>query len=374
VTTIDPDHESRRNVYNRRVRELVCASGNPDLFPELNIPKSTVRGWLNGHFKTAVGTESVSRTERELYAEIAKLTRRVQVLHAVMRLLLTLVRVTGCRLDGERLPDGAEKMKLLTAIGKATKILALWSVLSVIGISKSRYHAWRRGGKACELTDRSSCPNKFTNQLTLSEVETIRQMATSEEYRHMPTSTLSRFAQRAGKVYASASTWLRLVRERGWRRPRTRIHPATPSVGIRANKPNEIWHLDVTIIRLLNGTKLYLHGVVDNFSRRLLAWKLEEKLSPTTTCQVLAEAAKYLPGVQSPVTVLTDSGVENVNGTVDAFLSDGLLKRVLAQVEIVESNSLVESWWRGLKHSWLFKYARQSGSGRASGRVLCAAV
>jgi transposase InsO family protein len=170
----------------------------------------------------------------------------------------------------------------------------------------------------------------------------------------MPTSTLSRFAQRAGKVYASASTWLRLIREGGWRRPRKRIHPAKPSVGIRASKPNEIWHLDVTVIRLLNGTKLYLHGVVDNFSRRLLAWKLAEKLSPTRTCEVLAEAARQLPEVQSPVTVLADSGVENVNDTVDQFLFGGTLKRVLAQVEIMASNSLVESWWRGLKHSWLY--------------------
>jgi len=47
-------------------------------------------------------------------------------------------------------------------------------------------------------------------------------------------------------------------------------------------------------------------------------------------------------------------GVENVNCTVDEFLANGILKRVLAQVEIVESNSLVESFWRGLKHSWLF--------------------
>ena len=100
----------------------------------------------------------------------------------------------------------------------------------------------------------------------------------------MPTSTLSRFAQRAGKVYASTSSGLRLIRERGWRRPRKRIHPARPSVGIRAGGPNEIWHLDVTVIKLLNGTKLYLHGVIDNFSRRLMAWKLEEKLSPRTTC------------------------------------------------------------------------------------------
>jgi len=132
------------------------------------------------------------------------------------------------------------------------------------------------------------------------EVEGIRQLATSDDFRHMPTSTLSRCAQRTGKVYASASTWLRLIRERGWRRSRTRVHLAKPKVRIRAS--NEIWHIDVTVIRLLNRTKLYLHGVVDNFSRRLLAWKLVEKLSPTTTCEVLAEVAKHLSEVQSPVT------------------------------------------------------------------------
>jgi len=35
-----------------------------------------------------------------------------------------------------------------------------------------------------------------------------------------------------------------------------------------------------------------------------------------------------------PVTLLTDSGVENVNVTVDRFLFGGILKRVPAQVEI----------------------------------------
>ena len=193
-----------------------------------------------------------------------------------MCLLLVLVRVTNCRLDGERLPDGAAKERLLRAIEKARQVIALASALKVIGLSLSRYHGWRRRDNACELTDRSSCPRKSPGQLTVLEIENIRELATSSEYRHMPTSTLSRFAQRAGKVHASASTWLRLIRERGWRRPRTRIHPAKPTVGIRASQPNEIWHLDVTVIRLLNGTKLCLHGVVDNFSRRLVTFYVRE--------------------------------------------------------------------------------------------------
>jgi len=146
----------------------------------------------------------------------------------------------------------------------------------------------------------------------------------------MPTSTLAVYAQRAGRVFASASTWLRLVRGRGWRRPRARVYPAKPKVGLRASRPNEIWHLDVTIIRLLDGTKLFLHAVLDNCSRRVLAWQLAEKLSPLTTCEILAEAAKYPRGPTPGVAVITDSGVENVNSTVDAALAGGPLRRVLA--------------------------------------------
>jgi hypothetical protein len=97
--TTDPDCLPGRNLYDPRVSELACATGNADLFPELKVPKSTLRGWLNGQFRTAVGTESVTRTEIELYSENAKLRRRVRVVQAVMCQLLVLIRVLGCRLE-----------------------------------------------------------------------------------------------------------------------------------------------------------------------------------------------------------------------------------------------------------------------------------
>jgi putative transposase len=344
----------QRNVDDPRVRELIRSTDNPDLFPELDVPRSTAAGWLRGEFKTALGIDLVSTAQAELHGENAKLKRRVLVLATVMRLLLVLVRVSGCRLTGDRLPEGKAKAEVLAAIAAAKKALSLKSVLRIMGLSPARFHAWRRLETACQLADRPSCPKTHPGQLTAQETGTIKEMVTSVEYRHMATSTLAVYAQRVGRVLASASTWTRLVRAHGWRRPRARVYPAKPKVGIRAKQPNEIWHLDVTVLCLLDGTRLYLHGVVDNFSRRVLAWRLAEKLDPSTTCQVLAEAAKNLQGGGSPVSVLTDSGVENVNDTVDEFLSGGLLRRVLAQVEILESNSLVEVWWRGLRHQGLY--------------------
>ena len=53
-------------------------------------------------------------------------------------------------------------------------------------------------------------------------------------------------------------------------------------------------------------------------------------------------------------TVVVDGGVENYNTAVDELVKSGILKRVLAQTEIRSSNSMIESWWRVLKHQWLY--------------------
>jgi hypothetical protein len=87
---------------------------------------------------------------------------------------------------------------------------------------------------------------------------------TSPDYRHVPTGTLAVLAQRLGTVCASPSTWYRLVRQHGWRRPRLRVHPAKPKIGLRTTRANEMWHIDTTVIRLLDGT---VDGTVAMLSR-----------------------------------------------------------------------------------------------------------
>ncbi len=76
----------------------------------------------------------------------------------------------------------------------------------------------------------------------------MRDMVVSQDYRHMSIFSLALLAQRIGKIFLSPSTWGCLIRERGWLRPRHRVYPAKPKEGIRATKPNEFWHIDVTVI------------------------------------------------------------------------------------------------------------------------------
>jgi len=125
-------------------------------------------------------------------------------------------------------------------VDRAREYLPLPSVLRFLRVSPSRFNAWRRRQRACALDDQSSCPRTSPSRLTRPEVRAIKDMVTSPDYRHVPTGTLAVLAQRLGKVWASPSTWYRLVRLNGWRRPRLRVHPAKPKIGLRTTRANEM--------------------------------------------------------------------------------------------------------------------------------------
>lgn len=332
-------------------------TGNLTIATELGVPRSTAVGWLRVEHRDVVTIDVLDTRKIELQAEVLKLRSRVRILATVVGLLLALVRIAGFKLDGIVLAEGAARTALLRAVERARGVLPLRAVLRVLGMSPSRFHAWKRAGDDCCPSNMTSCPMRAPNQLTWEEISSIRDLATSPEYRHVPTSRLAVLAQRLGKVVASASTWAKLIRERGWRRPRRRVHPEKPKVGLRTVRPDEAWHIDTTVIRLLDGTKAYIHAVIDNFSRRILAFRVTERFEIANTIAVLVEAARKAIGVNgqaAPPMLVVDGGVENFNGGMDELIDKGLLRRVLALTELRFSNSMIEAFWRSLKHQWLY--------------------
>ena len=188
-----------RRAYDHRLRDHVCQDRPLAQLRELKIPRSTVASWRSRGPRPVVTIEEFGQDRQQLLDRIEKLKRR------------------------ERLPAGDDKARLLRAIAGAEPALSLMLVLQIVGISPSRYHAWHRATAVCGLDDRTSCPRTTPSQLTGPEVAAIAQ------------------PQRAGKVFVSVTTWARLVREHGWRRPRMRVHPARPTIGVRASRPNEYW-------------------------------------------------------------------------------------------------------------------------------------
>ncbi|MDJ0974712.1 MAG: DDE-type integrase/transposase/recombinase [Planctomycetota bacterium] len=347
--------------YDHRLVELVRNTGDVEHATRIGVPRSTASGWIRGSRRDVVTTTHLDESAADLRVRVARLEMRVRRLRAMLGIAIAVLRILQPDLTRLRVPNGRDKGRLLRALERARGVLGLRRILRAIGLSPSRLAAWRRAAKGCALDDVSSCPTTSPHRLTADEISTIGAMVTAPEYRHVPTGRLAMLAQRIGRVFASASTWYRLVRERGWRRPRLRVHPSGPKQGIRATKPNELWHIDTTIIRLLDGTRAYLHAVIDNFSRRILAWRVHDRMQAGNSVEVLVEAGAGLDRELRP-TLIADGGIENRNAAVDELIDSGLLERVLAMVDIAFSNSLIEAWWRSVKHNWLFLHQLDSVS------------
>ena len=82
-------------------------------------------------------------------------------------------------------------------------------------------------------------------------------------------------------------------------------------------------------------------------------WTKRAEFSPPGSWGQLVATRRMAPTDAQP-TLFADAGVENVNARVDELIDSGALRRVLAQTEIAFSNSMIESWWRTLKHQWLY--------------------
>jgi putative transposase len=296
--------------YDHRLRDLVQRTGDVNIATNLGVPRSTARGWLRKSPKIVASLEVTNLKMSELQHEVLELRRRVKKLRALLRLVVALLRTSGFTLPHERLPDGRHKIRILRAVNRARAFVPLRTLLRFLRLSPSRFHAWSRLQHACGLDDQSSCPHTSPHRLTPAEIRSIKGMVTAVEYRHVPTGTLAVPAQRLGTVWASPSTWYTLVRKFGWRRPRLRVHPLKPKVGLRTTRPNEMWHIDTTVIRLVDGTHAYLHAVIDNFSRRILAWRVADTFAPVNTVAVLVEAGRGATPSETTPVVLADAGVE----------------------------------------------------------------
>lgn len=197
--------------------------------------------------------------------EILTLKSQINALQAKHELVSRTIKIFGFQIQYKRLPSPESKSDILTAIKTAVQTVSLETCLEVIGVSSDRYFHWIKKQVTCELNDQSSCPRVSPTKLTAGEITKIKDVYTTKDFAHYSVLSLSWLGKKTGEIIASASTWSRVIRELGLKRSQVRIYPPKPKIGIRAAAPGEIWHLDLTILKLQDGTRAFVQAVIDNF-------------------------------------------------------------------------------------------------------------
>lgn len=130
--------QRKRRTYDHRIKAQIIAAGDPSLFPEPQIPRSTAKSWIRRGAVDIVAIDDASYVEQQLRTRLAKLDHRVSMLVAVLRLVLALLRTSGFKSVQTRIAEADTKRRLLSAIERARKVMPLAAALRVLELSAAR--------------------------------------------------------------------------------------------------------------------------------------------------------------------------------------------------------------------------------------------
>lgn len=107
------------------------------------------------------------------------------------------------------------------------------------------------------------------------------------------------------------STFYKYVRILNLRRSKMPPRKIKHSLGIRAKKLAEILHMDITIFKPMDNTRVFIYLIVDNFSKCILGWKASLKYSAQIAFENLYEACNNHNLFNQNIQLIVDGGSEN---------------------------------------------------------------
>lgn len=345
--------EQKYQSYDSHLKSLFFFKPNQKIKTSHDIPRSTIQSWSKKE-PQFISLNSRNIKLEEALLKLGNIENENLLLKLKIKLLDEIMKIFQWKVEWNRLPESENKKRVLKIIESCSENLSKKKLLEFIGLSSSRFYSWKVKEKSCDLDDYSSCPKKTPNQITNTEIMKIKEYVQSEELSHIPLKSLVLLAKRKGEVFCSEGTWRKIIKKFNLSRVKKRLYPEKPKVGIRADCPNQIWHIDISVIKLIDGTKAFIQAVIDNFSRYVLAWKVLPSLSGLGTKEILQKALKKVKGPKIP-TVMADNGIENINSEVNSLIEEEIIDRKIAQIEISFSNSIVEALFRSLKNNFLYQ-------------------
>lgn len=243
-----------------------------------------------------------------------------------------------------------EKLTLLRAVEASGFKVA--EACDRLDVPRATYYRWRSKFRVLGrqgLQDLNSKPPEIWNKLLDREVETVLEVARSHS--EWSSREISFFITDQGKFSVSESTVYRLLKERGLIREHpVESFPAGKEYRVKTTRPNQQWQTDATHILVKNWGWYYLISVLDDFSRKILAWELQSSMDAEAFAQVVEKAcvAAKLSSQQKPKLV-SDRGPALISDDFGAFLEAKGIGHILASPYHPQTNGKIERYHKTLK-------------------------
>ncbi len=333
--------------YDPQVKEMIIASKDPNLFPHLNIPRTTALYWI-AQGKKESSTTGLSQEGQQLRNRLNEY--EVFKLKAINLLLKDLLKSTNPYADFKSSADPNVKSRVVDLVESMNGFIPKTSLIHDLGLSPSTYYRWRSERLGCDF-EKIKCHSGRPAQLTIDEQKIIVSLARDPRLKQLSTKSLMYYAQRNGIIDCSLDSWYKYMKiykidrkvNKGGKRKRY-------LEGVRANKVNDIWHIDITQFYTKNRKKLYVQFIVDNYSRAIINWKVSDRKNTQITLKSLLGSDL---DTHRPEYLVSDGGGENCNNEVKKVLTGKGITQLIAKADVKFSNSMVEAVFRQLKQKYI---------------------
>ena len=336
--------------YDQNTIYMVSKTRNPNLFPKLNIPRSTANYWIHNrqHLKIKIqSSESFTKSElqkamiKKLILEMKKTKHELQTIKSYLRLLKNN--------DLIKPPTGPKaRFQIVQIIQTNRGRNSIRKILNSLMISFSTYKRWVKADYEIQTSDDYS--QKTCRSLTIEEISNLRMLYSSNSLFFYPLHALSTKAKIDRQLFASPKTWQKYINMFKLRRPIILEKPKKKyPIGIMAQFPHELWHIDVTEFKIKK-ERVFLQAILDNYSRAVLSSQFLSSISAANTLTLIDKTIK---DHGSPTKLMSDAGKENVNHKVRVQLERHNVKHIVAKLNTKYSNSKIEVFFRMLKSNYL---------------------
>ena len=236
----------------------------------------------------------------------------------------------------------AEVLKQVAASTAPTR-----QVLKELDIPKSTYYRWRAGTMSPGRSSRRVPWNRITDG------ERQRVLAVARASPAWSSRQVAAWITDNDRFSVSETSVFRILKGEGLVKRLELRQPASAEYRHKSTAPHQLWATDASYFRVAGWGYYYMVTVMDDFSRFILAWRLQVDMTSASLIEVVQDAVDLTGMTDVPVDdrtrLLSDNGPGYISRLFRKYLQLVSIRHILAAPFHPQTNGKLERYHQTLK-------------------------